>query len=554
MIEELNSSNSRDNDETLQLLEHPQQVNNVRIHVAALIASFAAMVIGYEASSIGGTVTLSEFNKEFFENADPDYVKGMKANIISLFHVGAFFGSYFVYPLSIYLGSLWSFKLSGLLIVFGSGLQLGSQRSTGLTCLVAGRIIAGVGVGAISNQSCLYIGNISPSNLRGRLLAFYEINWQVGGILGFFINYATNRNLSGNLQWKVPIAVQLIPAGLFFAGSFLLKEAPRWLFSKGRNEEGIKSLTYYRGLPEDSPYILQEIAHMNSEIVEHKKNVGSEFWGPFKILFGNSNLRFRLFLTTLLFVMQNTTGINAIVYYSVSILKTIGISSEDAGLLSTGVFGLIKGTCCVLWAFFVIDRFGRRKSILGFGSICIVSLFYIGAYIKLADPEHTLNGKSTAGSRTALAFFYIWTVGYGFSWSGFPWCYMSEVFDSRVRNLAQCFNASANWLWAFVFARYAQNMIDAMNYGIFLFFGALLTIATFAFFFLYPETKDFPIHYVDLLFDRKVPAWRAHARALEIIHTQPDAEVVPGENNPFDKPDDIYIDSENSAGSTSKLI
>lgn len=551
------------------IIDTPKEVSNIRVHFAALVASFAAMIIGYDAGFIGGTLTLPEFLKEFkFDQMTSNEVTLMKANIISFFHVGAFFGSYLIYPTSIYYGRIMAFKVSGFFIVFGSAIQLIASSDHGLGWLLAGRLICGIGIGAVSNISTMYISEISPPNLRGRLVGMYEICWQIGGVFGFFINYGTEKNLVDNKQWQVPIGVQIVPAGIFFIGVFFIKESPRWYFINDQRKKAIDALCYLRCLPLENNYIAHELEVMELETMERKNVLKSEFFSPFKILFLDKHNRYKLFLTLMLFVFQNTSGINAIIYYSVSILKTIGIDSTEAGLLSTGVFGLLKGVCCFIWAFFIVDKFGRKPPVMIGGIICVISLFYLGAYIKIADPENTLHGGSNAGSRSALAFFYIWTISFAFSWSGFPWVYMSEVFDQKVKNLSQSFNASSNWFWAFIFARYSEEMIEAMQYGIFLFFGTALLFSITIFYLLYPETRGIPIDDIDLLFAPNVKPWKAHKVAVAIIREREmnhmhqyieSGPLVANElMNPFDKADDIYIERDsadcNSAGSTTNLV
>ncbi|EGV62170.1 hypothetical protein CANTEDRAFT_109297 [Yamadazyma tenuis ATCC 10573] len=544
------------------LVKTPDEVYNLRVHFAALVASFAAIIIGYDAGFIGGTVVLPEFANEFgFNNKPTADVTVIKANIISLFHVGAFFGAYLVYPIAIFLGRIRGFKMAGLLITFGSAIQLVSDKSHGLGWILAGRLISGIGIGAVSNLAPMYVSEISPPAIRGRLVGMYEISWQVGGIFGFFINYATEKNLSGNKQWKVPIAVQIIPAAIFLVGVFFIKESPRWYFTRNNKDQAADSLCYLRNLESDSEYIRYEIEVMEFEAMERREVLVSEFWGPFYQLFGSKSNRYKLALTTLLFVFQNTSGINAIIYYSVSMLKTIGVASTEAGLLSTGVFGLIKGVCCFLWAFFIIDNFGRKPPVLIGSFVCVLSLLYLGAYIKIADPEHTLNGSSNAASRFALAVFYVWTMSFAFSWSGFPWVYMSEIFDSKVKNLSQCFNASCNWLWAFVFARWAQDMIDAMGYGVFLFFGCALLVSMVLFGVLYPETKGIPLDDIDLLFEDGIRPWRAHGRAVQLIRQREDDHFHTSDHNhdhpisstPFDKSVAVYTEISGSGASSQNL-
>lgn len=518
-----------------EAVETPTAVYNTRVHFAALIASFAAIIIGYDAGFIGGTVILPEFEREFgLDKMSGETKRFIKANIISLFHVGAFFGSYLVYPIGIYWGRIKGFKLAGWLITIGSFIQLLSNHTRGLRYLMIGRILCGIGIGAVSNLAPMYVSEISPPSIRGRLVGMYEISWQVGGIFGFFINFGTEQLLQGsNKQWQTPIAVQIIPALMFLVGVFFIKESPRWYFSVNRRDMAIRSLCYLRGLPLTSEYINYELETMEIEAIERKQALQSEFWGPLKLIRHDKSVQYRLLLTSSLFVFQNTSGINAIIYYSVSILKTLGIGSTAAGLLSTGVFGVIKGICCFIWAFWIIDNFGRKPPVILGSLVCFLALFYLGIYIKIADPEANISGEMTLGSKIALMFFYIWTISFAFSWSGFPWVYMSEVFDLKVRNLAQCFNASSNWFWAFIFARFAQNIIDALEYGTFLLFGILLLVSTGIFALMYPETSGIPMSDIDLLFEENIPPWKAHSRALEIIKEREQAHDHTGiiENN-----------------------
>ncbi|CUM62462.1 uncharacterized protein PRCAT00000012001 [Priceomyces carsonii] len=506
--------------------ETPKEVYNVRVHFASLVACFAAVIIGYDAGFIGGTVVLPEFQREFgFANKSESDQILTKANIISLFHVGAFFGAYLIYPVGIVWGRIVGFIISGALLVFGSAIQLAANSERGLGPMLAGRVISGLGIGAVSNLAPMYVSEIAPPAIRGRLIGMYEVAWQVGGVIGFFINYGTEINLEGNRQWLVPVALQCIPSGLFFVGVFFIKESPRWYYTRGNKKKALESLSYLRNLDADSNYIAYEIAAMEEELIHRDKTVGAGFFDPFKALFGRKNLAYRLLLSTSIFMFQNTSGVNAINYYSVSILLTMGISSQKTGLLSTGIFGVIKGVCCFLWAFFVVDKFGRKVPVILISTICALCLWYIGVYIKVAQPEAG-DGSLDAGGKAALAFFYIWTIGYAFSWSGTPWVYISEIFDLSVRTLAQCINASSNWFWAFILARFTQDMINSMQYGIFFFFASLLMISNAIYFFAYPETKNIPITDVDLLFQKGVRPWKAHAHVLKLLKEQEDSVLA----------------------------
>lgn len=175
-------------------------------------------------------------------------------------------------------------------------------------------------------------------------------------------------------QWLIPFAVQLIPAGLLFAGSFWIKESPRWLLSKNKREKALKNLCWIRNLPEDDMYIVEEVAFLDAALEEQATVIGNGFWKPFKAIATNHRVQWRFFLGGMLFLWQNGSGINAINYYSPTVFKAIGIQGTDTTFLTTGLFGVVKTVLTFFWLFYLIDRLGRRLLLIigaAGGSVCM---------------------------------------------------------------------------------------------------------------------------------------------------------------------------------------
>ena len=288
----------------------PKAVYNWRVYCSAAVAASAAMMIGYDSAFIGGTLALSSFTDEFsFDDKSDSEVSLLKANIVSCYQAGAFFGAFFAYPIGHFFGRKKGLALFSMVFVLGAGMMLGASGSRGLGLIYGGRVLAGVGVGAASNLSPIYCAEIAPPAIRGRLVGLYEMSWQIGGLVGFWINYGVNETMEpSHEQWIIPFAVQLIPAGLLFAGSFLIKESPRWLFSRGRREEGIKNLCWLRKLTQDDLYMQEEIFAIDNAIESQRSTIGMGFWQPFRSIFTNQRVRYRLLLGGSLFFWQNATG------------------------------------------------------------------------------------------------------------------------------------------------------------------------------------------------------------------------------------------------------
>ncbi|RMZ84103.1 hypothetical protein DV738_g516, partial [Chaetothyriales sp. CBS 135597] len=500
----------------------PPCVYNWRVYYSAGVAASAAIMIGYDSAFIGGTLALDSFKDEFrFEELGKAEVALLQANIVSCYQAGAFFGAFFAYPFGHFYGRKLTLALFSLIFIVGAGMMLGASGSRGLGLIYGGRVLAGIGIGAASNMSPIYCSELAPPAIRGRLVGLYEMGWQIGGLVGFWINYGVNKTMPpSHGQWLVPFAVQLIPAGMLFAGSFIIKESPRWLFSRDRRDEGIKTLCWLRMLDADDLYMQEEIRAIDKAIEEQRSTIGLGFLGPFQAVARDRKTAYRLALGSSLFMWQNATGINAINYYSPTIFRSIGITGTNTSLLTTGIFGVIKTVVTLFWLFYLIDKLGRR-GLLMFGSVAgSLCMWYIGGYIKISNPAANPSSKLSPGGISAMFFFYLWTCTYTPSWNGTPWVLNSEMFNQNVRALAQACAAASNWFWNFIIARFTPQMFATMYYGVYFFFASLMLLSFVYVYFLVPETKGIPLEKMDRLFSSGLPARRAHKVVLSELRLE----------------------------------
>lgn len=291
--------------------------------------------------------------------------------------------------------------------------------------------------------------------------------------------------------------------------------------TRDRRTKALQNLCWIRNLPLDDIYMLEEVSAIDAAIEYQSSSVGLGFWQPFKTLWNSKVVAYRFFLGCSLFFWQNASGINAINYYSPTIFSSIGITGTDTSLLTTGVFGVVKAVVTIIWLLFLIDNLGRRN-LLMYGALGgALSLYYVGAYIKIADPANNPapSGKLSSGGISAMAFFYIWTIFYTPSWNGTPWVYNSEMFPQNVRTLGQAFAAASNWLFNFLIARFTPSMFTAMGYGVYFFFASLMMLSIVFVFFLLPETKSIPLESMDRLFSRDLKPWRAHGIVMRELHS-----------------------------------
>jgi len=480
----------------------------------------------------GTSIALKSFRDEFhWTGRSSAALADLSANIVTIYQLGAFVGAIVAYPLGYFTGRKIGLMVSAIATIVGAGIMLAANGTRGDAPIFIGRGIAGAGVGAASGLAPLYLSEISPPQIRGQVVGLYEIGWQIGGLVGFWINYAMQKNVPyGRTQWLIPFAVQLIPAGLFgLLVPVACSESPRWLIMRGKREKAVKSLTYLRKLPANHEYVIREINEITLQVEHDITAVGAGFMAPIKAVFGQWYIARRLLLTSTLFMWQNGTGINAVNYYSPTFFKSIGLSGDSTPLLTTGIFGVIKTVGALLWAFWWVDAYGR-KAVLVVGSIGgAVGMGVIGIILGATNPAARVPAPTSlpASGGVAVAFFYIWTAFYSMGWNGTPWVVNSESFPGSIRQVCSTFAAASNWLWNFVISRATPYMFRQMGhsgYGVYIFFALMQVASVFYVIFLLPETKGIPLESMDMLFETyKSNPRTAHRKVIEHLRNEKSA-------------------------------
>ncbi|GKT51677.1 putative quinone oxidoreductase [Colletotrichum spaethianum] len=192
----------------------PKEVYNWKLYIEAAIIATGSFLFGYDSAFIGTTIARNSFQRDFGINASNS--NNISSNITSAFQAGA---------------------LGGAVLCFFN----------------AGRALTGVGCGGITATVPSYIGELSIPSIRGILTGLFEVAYQIGSVIGFWINYGITQTIDPNLpvSWRIPMAFQLVPAGILFVGCFFIHESPLWLLRKNKTESAHKVLEGLRGLPID---------------------------------------------------------------------------------------------------------------------------------------------------------------------------------------------------------------------------------------------------------------------------------------------------------------
>ncbi|KAK0615492.1 putative quinate permease, partial [Lasiodiplodia hormozganensis] len=500
----------------------PKEVKNWKVHIYCLAVCFGAVALGqrapplhphpiptangppgYDVSVMGGTLILPSFERDFgLANLSEDELNDLTSNILSAFQAGMFFGA---------LGSYWFAErfgrkrsLCGFICVFMVGAAFMTGSSGRLALLITGRAVAGVGIGATAPVIPIYIAEVAPPSIRGRLIGFYEIGSQGAQMLGFWVNYVVNRTMSpeGMSQWQLPIGLQMLPGFLMLVVTPFCPETPRWLCKKDRLEEAERTLCAIRGLPADDPYVVHEMREMAAEVAFEAAMAGQNptLKSQLKQLV-KKGIRNRVAIGLCLMMCQNMTGVNIITYYSPRIFATLGIQSTDLKLFATGFYGVAKTVGMIIFSFWVADHLGRRKGLIYGAFIGAVPMFYIGGYVMKADPVNNDGSVTSSGwGYLAMVCVYLYGVIYCASWQGITWLYASEIYPLHIRSLCMAITIADERLWSYVVSRSTPYMISDLGYGTYFFFGSLMVLMGFWAMWCIRETKGMPIEEMDQLF------------------------------------------------------
>jgi len=390
--------------------------------------------------------------------------------------------------------------------------------SAGLGLIVAGRLIAGIGVGFESAIVILYMSEICPKKVRGALVAGYQFAITLGLLIAACVNYGVqDRTDSG--EYRIPIGIQFAWGLILGGGIACLPESPRYYVKRQYIPKAKNALARLRGQPEDSEYIESELAEIiaNEEYERSIIPAGGWFQGWANCFSGsvwksNSNLR-KTILGTSLQMMQQWTGVNFIFYYSTPFLSSTGAISNT--FLISLIFTLVN-VCSTPISFYTVEKWGRRP-LLVWGAlgmlICQFLVAIIGVTVGFNKTFENAAGETRAVNISAvnaqIAFIAIFIFFFASTWGPGAWIVIGEIFPLPIRSRGVALSTSSNWLWNTIIAVITPYMVGTdqgnLKSSVFFVWGGLCTCAFVYAYFLIPETKGLSLEQVDKMMEETTP-------------------------------------------------
>ncbi|KAI2791196.1 hypothetical protein POX_c04052 [Penicillium oxalicum] len=493
---------------------------NSRVYILTSVAYLGSLLFGYDTGVMGSVLALNSFKVDFGlplgkGGFASDKNAQVSSNVVSLLTAGCFFGAIAAAFINDRLGRRYSLMIFTLVFLVGAAIQVGAHHEIGT--IYGGRVVAGLGIGGMSSITPVFVSENAPAKYRGRIAGLFQEFLVIGSTFAYWLGYGValphprriDADRTGVSQGICPLADEA--------------ESSR----RGHSISGVHSER-----ATESEEVQSEIAEISAAIEEETAMTEGVTW---KECLQKSN-RYRFLVAFCLMFCQQFSGTNSIGYYAPQIFQSIGISSSNSSLFATGIYGTVKVIATGIFLLIGIDRWGRKKSLMGGAAWMASMMFIIGAVLATHPPDPKATTVSKA-STAMVAMIYLYVIGYSFSWGPTPWVYLGEVssltpspsnvtrtkiwppqrerderdhitnnqlylqiFPTRLRSYGVGLGAATQWLFNFVITEITPRAINSIGWRTFIMFGVFCTAnGIFVTIFL-KETKGKTLEEMDLIF------------------------------------------------------
>ena len=437
-------------------MRHPSPgTYNASIYLVAGIAALGGLLVGYNTGVISGAILFIQ--KDFHLNGTQEEIA------VSAGLMGAIIGALCAGPMNDALGRKRTLMLLAIIFIIGSVL---TAMAPTYDFFLACRIFVGFGFGATAGVGPVYLSEVAPANLRGRLVTFYQIAGTLGIALSYWVDLVFAATGKG---WRPMFAVAVLPSALLFLGMSFNPETPTWLASHGRWDAAHQVLERLGRKPVEIERELRSIRQAG-ELREER---------PWRELF-RPGLRMALVVGVGLAIFQQFIGINAVIYYAPIIFQHAGVSSANTAILATSLVGMVNVIFTVV-ASLVVDKLGRRPLLLWGAIVMTVCLVALGAIFAI--------GPNKAGY-FILFVLSLYIAAFALSFGAIFWLMSAEIFPTRVRAVGSAVSTFANWVANLLVSVTFLSLVNAIGQSGTFWLYAVMGVLAFVFCRRWvPETK-----------------------------------------------------------------
>ncbi len=442
--------------------------------ITAATAGLAGLLFGYDTGVIAGALLqiTPEFGLGSFES-------GL---VVGAVPIGAVFGAWYASRYADRQGRRKLILTAAIIFIVGAII---SAISPDTMILVLSRVVIGGAIGVASAVAPVYISEIAPPDIRGRLVTFFQLAVTVGILVAYLVGLAF---ADANEGWRWMVGLGAVPAIALAIGIVRLPASPRWLLMKGREQDAREALLRVRTKGPEA--IELEIKEIEASMATHEGN-----WRDLL----KPGIKAALVVGIGLAILQQITGINTVIYYAPTIIQNTGIDSDASSILASLGVGIVNVLMTVV-ALRLLDRKGRREMLfIGVTGISI-SLFLLGCAFMSGMPE-TLSTIIAIGSLMAFVSSFAISLGPIF------WLLNAEIYPLSVRSKAASAGTMTNWFFNFAVSLTFLPLIDLLSQtGAFWFYGAIGLVTLWFCWKFVPETKGRSLEQINAIFTNRAKA------------------------------------------------
>ncbi|MDF2691505.1 MAG: transporter [Gammaproteobacteria bacterium] len=443
--------------ETVQTLK-----NKPFVYIVGITAALAGLLFGIDIGVISGALP---FLKQDFQLSTIQ-----QEAVVSAILAGAVVGTLFSGFITRQYGRRFAILVSALIFSIGSIL---SAFSVSINMLIIVRLFLGLALGLASFTAPLYLSEVAPKNVRGAMIALYQLMITIGILAAFLSDTAFS--VIGSWRWM--LGLPFFPAFAMFLAVLMLPKSPRWLMLRGNKEQAMAVLDRVRHSHE-----------VEGEIQEIESSLSTSH--SLKALLKNRFFVKVLFLGIAFQIIQQFSGINTVMYYAPTIFQMAGFSSHIGqmwGTVSVGAVNVLTTIVSIL----LVDKIGRRP-ILYFG-LCVttISLFLLGYlfHIGISSPDLQYS---------AVACLLLFIVGFAVSLGPIIWILCAEIYPLQGRDVGVTVTTATNWLCNAIIGFSFLSLLEGLGpHGTFWMFSGIGLVSLIFIRFFAPETKDVSLEQIE---------------------------------------------------------
>ncbi|KAI9823105.1 MAG: hypothetical protein M1826_000256 [Phylliscum demangeonii] len=468
------------------------------LYFTSVFVSLGVFLFGYDQGVMSGIITGPYF-KDYFNQPS----RAEMGTMVAILEVGAFVASLGVGRIGDIVGRRKTILYGSIIFFVGGALQ---AFATGMPMMLLGRIIAGVGVGALSTIVPVYQSEISPPHNRGQL-ACIEFTGNISGYAAsVWVDYFCSF-IESDHAWRIPLLMQCFMGALLALGSLVICESPRWLLDNDHDDEGIVVIAnLYGGGDVLHPKARDEFREIKMGVLLQRTTGERSYGEMFRRYYK------RVFIAMSAQALAQLNGINVISYYAPLVFEQAGWVGRDA-ILMTGING-ITYLLSTVPPWYVVDRWGRRVMLMSGAVAMVLALSTIAFFIYL-DVHYT--------PILVVVFVMIYNAAFGFSWGPIPWLYPPEILPLSIRAKGASISTATNWAFNWLVGEMTPVLQEWITWRLYLvhaFFCAVsvvlgmvwrseraseriwltATLTRPTVYFLYPETSGVRLEDMDAIF------------------------------------------------------